>query len=45
MRMNCSENGASSKPPPGGTTRTGTSGSNCASPSLRRSTAAANGVR
>ena len=44
MRMNCSENGGSSKLPPGGTTRTGTSVSNCASPSLRRSTAAANGV-
>jgi len=44
MRMNCSEKGGRSKLPPGGTTRTGTSFTNCASPSLRRSTAAANGV-
>ena len=43
-RRNCSENGASSNAPPGGMTCSFTSSSSCASPSLRRSTAAANGV-
>ena len=42
--MNWSENGASSKEPPAGTTWMRTSLRSCASPSLRRSTEAANGV-
>ena len=42
--MNRSENGASSKLPPGGITWILTWLTSCASPSLRRSTEAANGV-
>ena len=44
MRRNCSANGARSIAPPGGTTCSFTWLSSCTSASLRRSTAAANGV-